>query len=211
MKFNSGVYEIVNTFNGERYIGSSVNLSKRRSRHYADLEGGYHGNAHLQRAFDKYGRENFEFRTLLLCDPENCIMYEQTCIDALKPEYNICSTAGSPLGVKRSDEARAKMSEAGMGRVASEETKFKMSAAAKGRPAWNKGLPTPEEIRAKISEANSGEKHPFYGKHRSEETRKKLSEALKGKHLSDETRKKMSDSQKLRWTEQKASSEVIYA
>jgi hypothetical protein len=47
------------------------------------------------------------------------------------------------------------------------------------------------------------EKHPMYGKHPSEETRKKMSDAKKGeknhnygKHRSEETRKKMSSAQK---------------
>ena len=37
-----------------------------------------------------------------------------------------------------------------------------------------------------------GEKHPMFGKHHSEETRKKMSMSLRGKHHSEETRKKMS-------------------
>lgn len=163
IKFNSGVYEIVNTVNGKRYIGSSVNLSRRRSAHYADLEGSRHGNAHLQSAFDKYGIDNFEFRTLLLCDPENCLMYEQMCIDALKPEYNILPTAGNRLGSAASDEARRKNSEA------------------------HKGIRPSEETRAKLSEAS------------------------KGHVVSEETKRKISEAKKLRWTEQKASSEVVYA
>lgn len=48
-----------------------------------------------------------------------------------------------------------------------------------------------------------GEKNPFYGKHHSEETRKKISEKAKGrigynkgKHLSEETKRKISEAQK---------------
>ena len=43
-----------------------------------------------------------------------------------------------------------------------------------------------------------GEKHPMFGKHHSEETRKKMSMSLRGKHHSEETRKKMSEKAKLR-------------
>ena len=50
---------------------------------------------------------------------------------------------------------------------------------------------------------NKGENHPMYGKHLSEETKKKLSESQKGenspmygKHLSEETKKKLSESHK---------------
>ena len=38
-----------------------------------------------------------------------------------------------------------------------------------------------EETRQKMSEALSGENNPLFGKHRSVDTRKKIAEALKGK------------------------------
>ena len=47
-----------------------------------------------------------------------------------------------------------------------------------------------------MSESKKGENHPFFGKHHSKETRKKIGEARKGKHLSAETRKKMSETRK---------------
>ena len=57
-----------------------------------------------------------------------------------------------------------------------------------------------EETRRKISNSHkglqAGEKHPNYGKHLSEETRRKISVSLKGKTPSEETRRKMSDSHK---------------
>jgi endogenous inhibitor of DNA gyrase (YacG/DUF329 family) len=53
--------------------------------------------------------------------------------------------------------------------------------------------------------AKSGKNHPNYGKHLSEETRKKLSDANKGennynygRHLTEETKKKISDANKRR-------------
>ena len=51
-----------------------------------------------------------------------------------------------------------------------------------------KGKHPSEETRKKISEANKGENHPFYGKHHSEEAKKKNSEAhigntnVRGRH-----------------------------
>ena len=50
-----------------------------------------------------------------------------------------------------------------------------------GKPAWNNGKHHSEETRKKMSEANKGENNPMFGKHHSEETRKKMSEALKSK------------------------------
>lgn len=50
-----------------------------------------------------------------------------------------------------------------------------------------------EGTRRKMSEAKSGENHPFFGKKMSDETRMKISEAQKGKVLSDETKRRISE------------------
>lgn len=62
-----------------------------------------------------------------------------------------------------------------------------------------KGWTVPDWYRKQKSEANLGEKNPFYGRKHSEETRKKLRETHAGprhvnygKHLSEETRRKIS-------------------
>ena len=46
----------------------------------------------------------------------------------------------------------------------------------------NAGKHHSDETRRKISEAKTGEKNPFYGKHHSEEVRKKMSESHKSKN-----------------------------
>ena len=58
-----------------------------------------------------------------------------------------------------------------------------------------KGKPRSEETKKKMSEAKKGNKYNL-GKKHSEETKKKLSEAAKGKHLSEETKKKLSEAKK---------------
>ena len=73
-----------------------------------------------------------------------------------------------------------------------------------GKPAWNKGIPVPDEQKKRQREAMkgklSGEKNPMYGKKHSEESKKKNAKAHKGRHPSEESRIKMSESHKgLRW------------
>ena len=49
--------------------------------------------------------------------------------------------------------------------------------------AYQNGKKTSDETRRKISEALSGENHPMYGKKHSDETRRKIAEAMKGKEI----------------------------
>jgi len=168
----SGIYQIENQVNGKRYIGSAVDLRKRRQNHFSALHCGGHENQHLQRAFNKYGGDTFVFEVLEETEPKKLIIREQYYIDLLLPEYNISSIAGSPLGIRHTDEARANMSAARKGKHHSEATRRKISEA-------NKGRPVSAETRKKISGTQRGSRGHNYGKHLSEDARRKISNAQK--------------------------------
>lgn len=68
-----------------------------------------------------------------------------------------------------------------------------ISTHNKGRVPWNKGVPGTDEFRKKMREVCLGENNPFYGKHHTEETKRKLSEANKGKTRSEEVKKRLSE------------------
>ena len=53
-----------------------------------------------------------------------------------------------------------------------------------------------EQTRRKISEAMKGERNHNFGRHHSAEERRKMSEALKGRPLSEEHRRKLSEAHK---------------
>ncbi len=130
----SGVYQIINKVNGNKYIGSSINLKKRKSRHWFDLKKGSHHSIILQRAWDKYGKKAFSFEVLeYVININQLIEREQYYLDLLVPKYNISKTASSQLGVKRSVETKLKLSEALMGRKLTEETKQKIRGSLRGR------------------------------------------------------------------------------
>ena len=171
---DSGIYQIENQVNGNRYIGSAVSLRHRQYRHLCDLRHGRHGNQHLQRAFDKYGETAFVFSVLEdVEDALQLLLREQHYLDTLKPEYNIESIAGSPLGVRRSAETRRNISEARASQRATEETRRILSAAHKG---------------VKLSERH----------------RKAISEARKGVPRSAATKRRISEGQKAFWARRKA-------
>ena len=53
------LYEIKNIINNKRYIGRTCNPDTRKKRHFRELEKNKHHCIFLQRAFNKYGKDNF--------------------------------------------------------------------------------------------------------------------------------------------------------
>lgn len=164
---SSGVYKITNSVNGSIYIGSAINIDKRKRFHLWCLKNNKHCNTHLQRSFIKYGDSFFKHEVIEYCLPEDCINREQYFIDKYILDgynlYNMCKIAASVLGIKRS-----------------EETKIKLSIAAKKRPKIT------EETRKKLQEVHS--------KYRpSSDTIKKIALANTGKKRTDESKKRIGD------------------
>lgn len=174
----SGCYEIVNRANGKRYIGSSVDVDHRMRAHRSRLDRCVHHSPILQRAWDKHGSSSFEFRRLLICAPADLLMYEQILIDFHCPEYNVLKVAGSALGRAHTEETKAKMRAAAIGRVVviDQSTREKISAALKGR---RKG-PMSDETKAKVSASKTGVKLGPYSPERIEAA----AAALRGRKLS---------------------------
>ena len=155
----SGVYEIRNTINGSRYIGSSMNISNRLKKHAGMLRNKKHHSVHLQRAWNKFGEASFIMKPLIYCDPEMSLFYEQICLENLKPEYNVATCAeASARGAKRSEETKRKISEVQKGRTITKEA---IQRAIKSR----KGYKHSEETKAKISHAISAWHETEKGKH----------------------------------------------
>lgn len=114
-----GVYLIKNTLTDTAYVGSSVNIKTRWTVHKSSLRGGYHANVHLQRAWNKYGEQAFQFVVLELCSVETLREIEQKWLDFHRKEskvYNMAINTSDPM----------------TGRVSSEETRQKISRALTG-------------------------------------------------------------------------------
>jgi len=168
------------------------------------LQLGTHHSIYLQRAYDKYGEENIEFTVLLECSKEELVTKEQEFIDALKPEYNMCKVAGSPLGYKHSDQTRAKVSASlignkrSVGKLHSEEWKKANSLRMQGNKN-SVGICQSEESNLKRSVSCKGKnkgKKPWLGKTHSEATKQKMSAAQKGIPKSEEHKQHLRDARK---------------
>lgn len=188
---NTGVYQILNKINGYKYIGSAaLSFDKRFAQHRHLLAKNKHHNNKLQNSYNKYGKESFEYSILQYCPSELCIKKEQWFMDFEKPYFNISPTAGNVLGIKHTEAQKEANRQRRLGSKMSEEAKRKMSLARKGRKgrcgftlsqehknkiiAANKGKKYSEESRAKISKALKGGKGTMLGKKHNEETKNKI-------------------------------------
>ena len=128
----SGIYKLINLVNGKFYIGSAVKFRKRRDLHFLDLRNNRHHSRYLQNAFNKYGKDNFKFEIIEICEKEKLIEREQYYLDILNPNYNVCKRTDSRLGVKSTPEHIAKIIAANTGQKRSKETCEKIGASKRG-------------------------------------------------------------------------------
>jgi group I intron endonuclease len=73
-----GIYQIKNKVNGKMLIGSSVNLPAILNRFKAELKMGSHRNIVLQKEWQQFGPEMFEFKELELLEPRDDPSYDPT-------------------------------------------------------------------------------------------------------------------------------------
>ena len=137
----SGIYCILNKKNKKRYVGSSNCLSKRFNNHKVKLRNNKHFNIHLQKAFNKYRENQFQFLVLEYCRINNLINREQyymNLYNVYKNGYNIAPTADRT--------------------IVSEETKRKISKANKGNRG-SLGYKHTIKAKNKISKFHKGNKY----------------------------------------------------
>lgn len=171
-----GIYKIINVINNKFYVGSAVDFTVRKRKHWWMLRKGTHANKHLQAAWLKYGEPSFTF-----------VIVEELPVDAdvlaaenvwLKEHvgkeycYNVATDATAPqLGMSReknamwgktfshTDEAKAKIAAASAARIQTEEEKVKRRKSMRGHHVA-------ASTKAKIAATLSGEGNYWYGKKR---------------------------------------------
>jgi group I intron endonuclease len=171
------VYKITNLINKKVYIGSTTNFFVRLNTHIGKLRRNENYNEFLQKDFNLYGENNFQFEIIEHVFNENDLTdREQVWINQLNTVnreygYNIAPIAGTRKGAKISQERIKKWNRFGennnfFGKEHSEETKQIFRDQ-------RKGLKLPQAIKEKISLSNMGRSVNF-------QTRQKIGNANRG-------------------------------
>ncbi len=107
----TGIYQILNLRSNRSYIGSSKDINRRFNQYKRQFKNEKCHNKHLQRAFLKYGKSNFSFNILEVCDQDILFEREQYWIEQFnfKNLYNQSPTAIPNKGQKMSEETKLKI------------------------------------------------------------------------------------------------------
>ena len=171
--FKIGIYCIENIVNNKKYIGQSIDIDSRWSKHKSELNKGAHDNDYLQKSWNKYGCDNFKFYVLEICDSDKLDERESYYIDLFNSMdrdkgYNLKSGGQNSNYV--SSEIREKQSDALRKHFEDPEARKRQSLNATNQ--WSN-----PEIKKKITGKNNG----MYGKHHTEEAKRKIAEKRIGK------------------------------
>lgn len=169
-----GIYKIINVVNNKFYVGSAVNFSRRKARHFSELRNNKHNNRWLQASWNKHGEKAFAFVIVeevsdkaMLLEVENRWLKEHVgkeyCynlgVDATAPMLGKSGKLSPTWGYKHSPENLAIITAASTGRKHTPEDIAKIKNYLTGK---SKSV----ETRAKISQTLSGEGNYWYGKKR---------------------------------------------
>lgn len=166
------IYAIVNIIDDKHYVGQAADKNKRWKNHRIALQYNKHPNRYLQSAHNKHGAETFIyvvlekiFNDLLLTEREQYWMDILKVCDS-EHGYNLAPAAGSPLGVRHTDETKLNWSKQRKGKKRSAEFGLSVSIRMTGKIIT-------EETRNKLIASHTGYKH-------SDGTKAKMSEQRKG-------------------------------
>lgn len=136
----SGIYKCTCLSNGRCYVGQARSLLKRKQHHLYTLRNNKHRNIHMQRAWNKYGEDDFIWE-IIECCPEDMLnereIYWIEKYDTFRDGFNM--TSGGDKNY-----------------IVSSETLKKRSMSLK--KSWT------DERRQKISKSMLGKKNPMYGR-----------------------------------------------
>lgn len=159
------IYKIVNKENGKFYIGSTINLEKRKKKHFDDLHNKKHHCIFLQRAYDKYGINSFEFSSteVSINDEKQLRVLEERYIRYCWNSGNLYNTSKNGSG----------------GDLISYHPNNKEFRKLQSKLAKERYANLSKEDKERYSEKMKGIGNPNYGNHWTDDMRKKMSDYWK--------------------------------
>lgn len=176
----SGIYKIENLINHKVYIGQSKDIKFRLYQHKH-----CESNKHLKCAFEKYGIENFSFEIIKETYDRNyweifLIQIYHATDDNFGYNIEDGGSYGSPIRTEEEKEKyREKQREIYRNLPDSEKKRLAKEHSEKIRKRINEQGATEAEL--KYQNTLKGDGNPMFGRHRTEEEKKYLSELHKGK------------------------------
>lgn len=169
-----GIYCIENLVNHKIYVGQSICVEDRWSKHLSSLRRNCNDNRRLQEDWNQYGESSFSFRLLESCSKDELDEKESFYISLLKADrkdvgYNF--TDGGKHGFKHNPELLKLES-----KVQKQKYEDSLTLREKRKVDALKQWSNPE-IRAKIIGENNG----MYGRTHTAEAKAKISKAQKGR------------------------------
>lgn len=174
----SGVYCVIHRASGMCYIGSTLDLKRRRLDHLFRAKKG--NGSFFQRALCEFGPDAFDFEVLCYCSKDRLLEREQFYIilfnSASGNDFNTLRLAGATYDASPSEATRERARLRMTGSKLSPEHCLRIS---QGRTGIKEKVIRSEEHRRKISAVHKG-------RPKSLETKEKMRQAALGRKLSPE-------------------------
>ena len=170
----TGIYCIENLTNHKIYIGQSVCIEDRWSKHLSALRRNCNDNRDLQKDWNNYGESSFSFRIIEICTKEQLDDKESFYVEQFKSNdknfgYNF--TDGGKKGFKHNPELLKFESEVQKKKY-EDNPELRKLRKINAINQWSN-----PEVKSKIVGENNG----MYGKTHTLEARQKISDKAKGK------------------------------
>ena len=117
-KIICGIYMILNRTNNKVYIGQSIDIHKRWTKHRRELRNNKHDNDHLQKSWNRDGEQYFDF--IILCEcPQNKLnemeQYYILCFNSKYREFGYNKDMGGKAKTFIRETTKKRLREANIG------------------------------------------------------------------------------------------------